>query len=329
MGPAMSGSWKVTLPCRRADAEALGDDIPAFALLDAPPSLVTSEIDEDTDQWQLDAYFADKPGKADLAALVSLVPGATVKGLAIEQLDDADWVTISQSGIEPVTAGRFYVHTQSNRGTPPPGAVIYRIDAGRAFGTGTHETTSGCLAMLDSMARRGERFRDIADIGTGTGLLAFAALELWPRARATASDIDPVSIEVTQDNAALNAVKLGRRPGTLACCVATGTDHALIRARAPYDLVIANILAGPLIALAPDLAAITAPGGTVILAGLMAGQAEAVLAAYHAAGFRLEERRDKGDWPCLRLTKRHRHGYRRKQRALHRGSPSDASFGSW
>uniref|UniRef100_UPI00257FE234 50S ribosomal protein L11 methyltransferase n=2 Tax=Sphingomonadaceae TaxID=41297 RepID=UPI00257FE234 len=192
-----------------------------------------------------------------------------------------------------------------------------------------HDTTAGCLAMLDRLARAGAAPRNIADIGTGTGLLAFAAMALWPRARVIASDIDPASIFVTRDNAAINDVPLGRGGGRLALAVAPGTDHPAIRHRAPYDLVVANILAGPLITLAPDIAAATAPGGRAILAGLIARQMDPVLAAYRAHGFRLTARGGSAEWPCLLLTKRRRYGYRRKERALHRASPSDASFGSW
>jgi ribosomal protein L11 methyltransferase len=183
--------------------------------------------------------------------------------------------------------------------------------------------------MLDRLARAGASPRNIADIGTGTGLLAFAAMALWPRAKTIASDIDPASIFVTRDNAGINHVPLGRGGGRLALAVAPGTNHPAIKHRAPYDLVIANILAGPLITLAPDIAAATAPGGQAILAGLIARQMEPVLAAYRAQGFRLVARGGSAAWPCLLLVKRRRYGWRRKERAFHRASPSDASFGSW
>ncbi|HMN53173.1 MAG TPA: 50S ribosomal protein L11 methyltransferase, partial [Sphingopyxis sp.] len=208
-------------------------------------------------------------------------------------------------------------------------STSFLIDASQAFGTGGHDTTAGCLAMLDRLARAGASPRNIADIGTGTGLLAFAGHALWPRARVIASDIDPASIVVTRDNAAINGVPLGRGGGRLALAVAPGTDHPAIRHRAPYDLVVANILAGPLITLAPDIASITAPGGHAILAGLIARQMEPVLAAYRAQGFRLAQRGGSAEWPCLLLVKRRRYGWRRKERALHRASPSDATFGSW
>ena len=322
-------SWIVSLPCTRDEAEALSGEVPALDALAQPPVVVTREIDEAAGLWQLDAYVDDRPEPALLAALQALLPSAGGETPEVAELPEEDWVTLSQQGLEPVRAGRFFVHTSSHADRVPPGATSFLIDASQAFGTGGHDTTAGCLAMLDRLARRGAVPRNIADIGTGTGLLAFAALALWPRARTIASDIDPASIAVTRDNAAINGVPLGEGGGRLALAVAPGTDHGAIRRRAPYDLVIANILAGPLITLAPDIAAATAPGGHVILAGLIARQIEPVLAAYRAQGFRLAARGGSAEWPCLLLRKRRRHGWRRKQRALHRASPSDATFGSW
>lgn len=322
-------SWIVSLPCTRAEAEALSGEIPALDAAPEAPVVVTREIDEDAGTWQLDAYMDDAPGDDLLRLIQSLAPSAKGVAPTVAELPEEDWVTLSQQGLEPVRAGRFFVHTSSYADRVPPGTTSFLIDASQAFGTGGHDTTAGCLAMLDRLDRVGAAPRNIADIGTGTGLLAFAAMALWPRARVIASDIDPASIFVTRDNAAINDVPLGRGGGRLALAVAPGTDHPAIRHRAPYDLVIANILAGPLITLAPDIAAATAPGGRAILAGLIARQMDPVVAAYRAHGFRLSARGGSAEWPCLLLTKRRRYGYRRKERALHRANPSDASFGSW
>jgi ribosomal protein L11 methyltransferase len=322
-------SWIVSLPCTRDEAEALSGEVPELDALPEAPVIVTREIDEDMGLWQLDAYLDEKPGAALLELLQALIPSARRKKPQVEQLVEQDWVTLSQQGLEPVQAGRFFVHTSSYADRVPAGSVPFLIDASQAFGTGGHDTTAGCLAMLDRLARQGASPRNIADIGTGTGLLAFAAMHLWPRARTIASDIDPASIFVTRDNAAINGVPLGRSGGRLALAVAPGTDHPAIRHRAPYDLVIANILAGPLITLAPDIGAATAPGGHAILAGLIARQMEPVLAAYRAQGFRLAARGGSVEWPCLLFVKRRRYGYRRKERAFHRSNPADASFGSW
>ena len=181
---------------------------------------------------------------------------------------------------------------------PIPSRINFEIDASLAFGTGQHATTSGCLAALDRLESGGKRFANIADIGTGTGLLAFAALALWPEARCIATDIDPVAIDVARDNAAINHVTLGHGAGELLLGVADGMDSPLLTARAPFDLIVANILAGPLIELAPDFVRSLAPGGTVVLAGLLDTQADGVIAAYEALGLTLTDR-GFGEWPVL------------------------------
>jgi ribosomal protein L11 methyltransferase len=320
--------WLLSLPCTRAEAESLSGEVPALDMLADPPVIATREIDEDAGAWLLDCYFEDRPDAATITLVQSLVPSAKGRGAQLEPLPDEDWITLSQQGLEPVHAGRFYVHTADNRGAVPPRARALQIDAGLAFGTGGHATTAGCLAMLDRMARRGESFRNIADIGSGTGVLAFAALHLWPGARMVASDIDPVSVRVLEDNARLNGFGLGAGCGRILGVAAPGTDHPRIRRRAPYDLLIANILAGPLITLAPDFAAATRPGSHILLAGLIARQEVAVRAAYAAQGFRLIARSG-DDWPVLWLVRRPHHGWRRALRPRHRSDPADASFGSW
>lgn len=298
-------SWKLTLPCTRAEAEAIeiGD---ALAAIEPVPVLMTSErVVDDAEAWQLDAYFEAKPDKATVAAIRALIPSSGIADAAIERLADEDWVTLSQAGIEPVVTRRFYVHTSTNKGIVPPGATAFQIEAGLAFGTGTHETTSGCLLMLEGIKARGTVVRNLIDLGTGTGLLAFAAMHLWPRAYATATDIDAIAIDVTALNAAVNGVSLGVRQGELALTVADGAADALVLGRAPYDLVIANILAAPLIAMAADFAALTAAGGQIVLAGLLTSQADAVARAYRRHGCRVAGRIERGDWTILRLRKRH------------------------
>ncbi|MFM2236951.1 MAG: hypothetical protein RL209_985 [Pseudomonadota bacterium] len=326
----MSGNWKVQFPCTRAEAEALHEDDEWFALLDPMPTIVAEEVEAfNDDKWQLNAYFAAKPNKAVIKAIQSRLSSTVKAKPVVEKLPDADWVVMSQQGLEPVHAGRFYVHTSSNKGPVPDGATPFLIEASRAFGTGGHETTSGCLMMLDAMKRAGKRFDVIADLGTGTGLLAFAAHSLWPKAYLTASDIDPVSVDVTADNARVNNVPCGVSQGQLALCAAEGTAHPLIASRAPYDLVTANILAGPLIELAPSIAQIMDEGGALILAGLLNTQAEAVLRAYRRHGFRLQKRVDCGDWPCLWLVKRRVYGWKRPVRANGRTSQPPGDFGTW
>jgi len=301
-------SWKVTLPCTRAEAEALAEDIAQFAMLDSPPVLMTSEADGEA--WRLDAYFEEEPGPGDVELLQSLVPSAAGAAPSVERIEDEDWVTLSQAGLEPIRAGRFFVHTPAHRDAVPPGAIAFEIDAGRAFGTGQHETTTGCLIALDRLKATGASFANLLDLGTGTGLLAFAGMRLWPAAKAAASDIDPVAIEVARDNAALNRIALGRARGQCELIVATGMEHLRLKARAPYDLIIANILAGPLIELAPAVASALAPGGRLILAGLLDTQAEAVAAAYRRHGMMAGLTIERGDWPTLVMRKRKSTGWR-------------------
>ena len=302
-------SWKITLPCTRAEAEALAAAPDPFAEMDEPPVLNIVESNESApDAWRLEAYTDEQPDAATIAAVHALIPSAAGRTPLVERVPAQDWVTLSQAGIEPIRAGRFFVHTAAHTDQVPADAIAFHIEAGRAFGTGHHATTAGCLEMLDGLRRNGLRAGTIIDVGTGTGLLAFAALRLWPRARVVATDIDPISIEVTEENARANAVPLGRARGELALAIADGLDHRLARARSPYDLIIANILAGPLIDLAPSIAAATLPGGSVILAGLLTHQAPAVIAAYRRRGFRLAARIDTGDWPTLRMRMRTRRG---------------------
>lgn len=303
----MSASWKATLPCTRAEAEALKEDLPSLALLDSPPVLMTSEPDpERPDHWVLDAYFDCKPTVADIRLLHALVPSANRTAPKVERLGDEDWVTLSQQGLEPIRAGRFFIHTPAHRDQVPAGAIVFEVDAGLAFGTGHHETTTGCLIALDGLKRQALRFGDILDLGTGTGLLAFAAMALWPTARAAASDIDPVAVDVAVANAKANGIAVGRARGQLELVVAAGLGHQRLKARAPYDLIIANILAGPLIELAPSIAAAMAPGGRLILAGLLDSQAEAVARAYRRQHLAVTGSVRRGDWPTLLLRKRRR-----------------------
>ncbi len=304
-------SWKVSLPCSKAEAEAIQADHPELAELDAPPVLMTSEPDPDRpEEWRLDAYLETEPDAAMIERLRALAPSSWEVEPTVERLGDEDWVTLSQAGLEPIRAGRFFVHTPAHRHEVPEGALALEVDAGRAFGTGHHETTTGCLLALDALKGKGLSFSNILDLGTGTGLLAFAALKLWPEARVAASDIDPVSIEVTEENAGVNGIPLGAAAGQVELAVAPGLEHERLQARAPYDLIIANILAGPLVELAPSIAAVLQAGGRLMLAGLLESQAETVAAAYRRQGLMASFSITRGDWPTLVMRKRKSLGWR-------------------
>ena len=300
----MTTAWKLLALAPRAVIEAalLAHEDAA----DWDPSIVIagSELAEHRpDDWQLEAWLPRKPARADTAALNGLFDGAAPL-FTTEQLPETDWLTTSQTGLEPIHAGRFYVHTPEHPPLAEPGQRDFVIPASQAFGTGQHATTAGCLTMLSAMKARGVMVKNCADIGTGTGLLAFAALELWPRALATASDIDAVCLSVVDDNARANRVAQGGRAGELTMLVADGMDHPLLTARGPYDLIIANILAGPLIDLAPQFARHLVPGGHLVLAGLLEVQEEHVRQACRRVGLRIADRLVNGDWSILWLRQR-------------------------
>lgn len=288
-------SWRVTLPATRAEGEAIGGAEELFPDREHPPVLVADEPDESRpDEWLIHAYFEDEPDAAALTVLRRLARGEP----RVERLADENWIARSQAGLEPIRAGRFHVHTPT--AAPDPQSINFEIDAGLAFGTGQHATTKGCLEALDRLEREGKRFANIADIGTGTGLLAFGALRLWPQARVIATDIDEVAIDVARDNAAINDLALGDGTGELLLATADGMASPSLSARAPFDLLIANILAGPLIELAPDFVAAVAPGSSIVLAGLLDTQAEAVAGAYTSRGCRLIDG-GHGEWRILVL----------------------------
>lgn len=302
-----STTWRLSLhaPKPVVQAALLAHDL----VDDWDPELVIAgrELAEDRpEEWVLEGWYPREPGTAEKAALAALFAGGA-PAITTEELPPQDWVTLSQHNAPPIRAGRFHVHTPDYPADPD--AIDFAIPASQAFGTGQHRTTAGCLEMLSAMKASGTLARNIADIGTGTGLLGFAALALWPRARVTLSDIDAVCVPVVEENAALNAVPLGPQAGAAVMVVADGMDDPLIAVRGPYDLLIANILAGPLVSLAPDFARAMAPGGSLLLAGLLAGEQEAaVRQAMMLAGFRLAARIERGDWAILWLRRRNVRG---------------------
>lgn len=297
-------SWKITAFARRPIIEgALVAHEDAF---DWDPEIVLSgrEIAEDSpEDWVLEAWLDHKPTRADKAAIAALFTDGAPR-LAVEELPETDWLVASQDGLEPIRAGRFHVHTPDHPVASEDGVVDFVIPASQAFGTGQHATTAGCLAMLTHMKAQGLVVRNCADIGTGTGLLAFAALALWPRTLTTASDIDAVCVGVVEDNAEANGVTMGAGRGQLVMTVADGMEHPVLDARGPYDLILANILAGPLVSLAPDFGKALVPGGHLLLAGLLETQEAAVRAACRKAGLRLAARLVNGDWSILWMRKR-------------------------
>lgn len=281
-----------TLPGQDA-AEALAEALEA--LTPEPSGVGVFEIEDGSGLWEVGAYFLEPPDRTILL-LLSTAFGANP--FVLSEIPEIDWVAKVRRDLAPVEAGRFWLYGSHDAATVPQGVIPLQIEATVAFGTGHHGTTLGCLRAVDRLAQGGMVARNVADIGSGTGVLAMAAARLWPEAAVIASDIDEVAVEVALANAEINALA-DRVP----CVEAAGFDHPELAARAPYDLIFANILKGPLIELAPAMAAHAAPGGILILSGLLVTQAPDVTAAYVAAGFTLTAREDIGDWATLVLTR--------------------------
>lgn len=261
---------------------------------EAAAALATSLFEEDGGRlWRLDAYFDDVPA-ADL--VLGALAGEEVRsGPTIEAVPDENWVAISQAALAPVTAGRFTIHGGHDRFAVGRRRWAFEIEAGEAFGTAHHATTEGCLRALDRLGRE-RTFRRVLDLGCGSGVLAIAAARLWPQASVMASDVDRVATDVARANARLN-----RAGGRIGIVTATGIQDPVLRCGRRFDLVLANILAGPLIRLAPDLSRRVAPGGIVVLSGLLTSQAREVGGIYRQAGFALVERHIGHGWATLSL----------------------------
>ena len=274
----------------------------AYALADAmenldpePTGVGVFEIEDGSGLWEIGAYFIDEPDDVELT-LMAAAFGA--KPFVVSEVPETDWVAKVKRELSPVVAGRFFVYGSHDADKIPEGSEPLLIEAAMAFGTGHHGTTLGCLRALDRLASAGFIGKNVVDIGCGTAVLAMAAARIWPNP-ILASDIDEVAVDVAAANVSCNDLD-----GRVTCLVAAGFEHETLHSAAPYDLIFANILKGPLIELAPDMAAHSAQGGIVILSGLLVEQAEDVLAAYDANGFDCETREDIGEWSCLTLIKR-------------------------
>jgi ribosomal protein L11 methyltransferase len=274
--------WKASVSLRKSEAA----DVAAAFELTGPQAVLIAE-EPFQDEATVEALYAAVPD----GALLSRLAGREVH---VALLPDTDWIKLSQEGLPPVRAGRFFVYGAHDAGEVPRGVIPIRIEAGLAFGTGHHETTSLCLSALSDLAKR-RRFANVLDLGCGTGVLAIAAAKLWKR-RVIASDIDPVAIEVTGANARANG-----EANLVHAVVADGLTNPALAARAPYDLLLANILAEPLTRLAPDIAHSLARGGIAILSGLLRWQENLVLSFYRSQGLTLLQTRRDGPWSALVL----------------------------
>jgi len=270
----------------RAEAEAAARAIDADAQLEAATYSILEE-DEARGVWRIDAF----PTTAEEAeGFQRVLGGWPALSVVVEALADADWLAMALSGLPPVRAGRFFVFGQHDRGRAPPNTVNLRIEAGAAFGTGHHGTTVGCLIEFDRLLKR-RRFKRVLDVGAGTGVLAIAAARTGSGI-VLGTDIDRPSVRIAGENAKLNhaRARFYRASGLSARAVASG---------GPYDLIFANILARPLVGLAPSIAKALAPGGRVILSGLLRSQERRVRAAYLAQDLRFERRLYRDAWVTL------------------------------
>ncbi|WP_104018831.1 50S ribosomal protein L11 methyltransferase [Roseovarius nitratireducens] len=281
----------------------LGDKSQAEALAEAlerltpePTGVGAFEMEDGSGLWEIGAYFEEAP---DAVALDLLAAAHGARPFTVSELPEIDWVAKVRRELSPVEAGRFFVYGSHDADRVPEGCEPLLIEASMAFGTGHHGTTLGCLRALDRLAADGFEGKSVLDLGCGTAVLAMAAARIWP-AVILASDIDAVAVEVAEANLAANALT-----GRVTCVEAEGLDHPVLRGAAPFDLIFANILKGPLLALAPGITEALAPRGRVILSGLLNEQAAEVIAVYSELGNSLEHHEEIGDWSTLTMSKSH------------------------
>lgn len=261
-------------------------------LIPEPTGVGVFEIEDGSGLWEVGAYFTEEP---DVAALALLEAAFGIKPFAVSELPETDWVAHVKRELVPVQAGRFFVYGSHDADQVPEGSEPLLIEAAMAFGTGHHGTTLGCLKALDRLAGEGFVGLNVADIGCGTAVLGMAAARIWPNP-VLASDIDEVAVDVADAN-----VKANDLEGRVICLEAAGFGHAELKAKAPYDLVFANILKAPLIGLSPEMGENVAPQGYAILSGILNDQADEVVAAYQENGFSVHTREEIGDWTTLTL----------------------------
>ena len=282
-----------TLPEKQA-AQALGV---AMERLDPEPMGVgVFELEDGSGLWEVGGYFTECPDETALAILTAAFNAAP---FAVSQLPETDWVAKVKRELKPVEAGRFFVYGSHDADQVPADRIALLIEAAMAFGTGHHGTTLGCLRALDRLAAGGFEGKNVIDVGCGTAVLAMAAASIWP-APVLASDIDQVAVDVARANVVSNNLQ-----GRVNCLEAAGFDHPDLKSSAPYDLIFANILKGPLLDLAPHMAAHIMDQGYAILSGILTEQAEEVAACYANLGLDLIKREDIGEWSTLTLRKSH------------------------
>lgn len=278
-----------TLP-GKTPAENLGEAMENLS--PEPTGVGVFEMEDGSGLWEVGGYFTEPP---DDTALALLAAAFGAQPFVVSEVPETDWVAHVRRELAPVSAGRFFVYGSHDADKVPPEAEPLLIEAAMAFGTGHHGTTLGCLRALDRLAGEGFVGQNVVDIGCGTAVLAMAAARIWP-GTVLASDIDEVAVDVARTNARANGLE-----DRVRCVEAAGFDAPALKDASLFDLIFANILKGPLIALAPDMARHLQPGGFAILSGILNEQADEVISVYSAAGINLVHREQIVDWTTLTL----------------------------
>ncbi len=288
----MSTFNAATVLAGKSQSDSLGE---ALEMMDpAPAGVGVFEIEDGSDVWEVCGYFLDSPDDIDLALLSAAFDA---KAFVVTEIPNQDWIAKVCRDLPPVEAGRFFVYGSHDTDKVPKARISLLIEAAMAFGTGHHGTTLGCLKSFDRLLSKGKIFENVLDLGCGTAVLAMAAAFVAPQT-VIASDIDPVAVEVAEANVVANNLE-----GRVLCVESIGFNNPILLKKAPFDLIFANILKGPLIDLAPEVALNLEPGGIAILSGLLQEQADDIIATYKAQGLTLVEREDIGEWTALTMAR--------------------------
>lgn len=292
----MSNMWKTRIECRQVLSGDLAETL-SEALEDLAAAVALHNLEStDGDNWTLTLTTVGKPDAGEILRRIELVkPGlADRSGIIAEKLPETDWLQHVHDHFPPIRIGRFFIYGSHYTGEHPAGLVPLQIDAATAFGSGEHETTRGCIQAFEFLKKSGNDFKNALDMGCGSGILAIAMTKLWPGVRVTAIDIDPESVVVANRHAAMNGVT-----GQISADAGDGYKTPMAEKNASYGLIAANILADPLIAMAPELAAVLTPGGFCVLSGLLKRQKSDVAAAHEKSGLRLVHAEEMGEWQAL------------------------------
>ena len=276
-----------TLP-GRINASDLGDALER--LTPEPIGVGVFELEDGSGLWEVGAYFSEKPDDISLALLAAVFQAEEFK---ISELPQIDWVSKVQRSLKPVVAGRFFVYGSHDSDKVPPDCEPLLIEASMAFGTGHHGTTKGCLLALEQLITDGFKAKNVIDVGCGTAVLAMAAARIFS-ANVIASDIDSVAYSVAKMNILANGLDRN-----IQCFEASGFAHEQIKTKNPFDLIFANILLAPLLAIATDISKYSLSGGYVVLSGILSEQAELVVNKYTGVGFSLSNQIEIGDWVTI------------------------------